>query len=383
MALTLRRWIIIAITGFAILPVLLLRDFQQRPFERQSIRDRLANNAARARRHQVRLAEALSLIRLHDSVRAVLPRSGSGHTIVDPRIPERYRTQVAALLSDVARLRPEQPRGAVDVAVVLDSAQTFGGHLRNRTNVVLAVEYFAPSDASGRCVVIARINSTRAWNNNMSSLDARERFMGPCAFYEAFGSPGPRIKGWLDNRSWLVAQYGPHTAGGGGGWFRSYRGAPEDMRSWMSSSAFRCLVGNDSACVTAALVPSAYERRLVGLSGALLPPEPHREVNVPWWRWERAPGFGPRQASLLGDMSRALGDEKFLAFWRSSLEPMDAFREASGRDFPPWVREWMAGHYPPQETGPTTTRGSVAFALLILVAGVGLAILAATRRQAI
>ena len=74
MALTMRRWIIIALAGFAILPVILLNDREPRDRERSGIRERLAVTAARARGRQVRLAQSLHLARLHDSVRASLPR---------------------------------------------------------------------------------------------------------------------------------------------------------------------------------------------------------------------------------------------------------------------------------------------------------------------
>ena len=378
MALTMRRWIIIALAGFAILPVILLNDREPRDRERSGIRERLAVTAARARGRQVRLAQSLHLARLHDSVRASLPRSGPGRTIVDPRIPVLTMQRATTLLADAQHLRSTQPRGAVDVVVVLDTATTFRGHPLARNNNQLAgVDYFAPTDSAGRCLVLVRANPRAFWGNFVTGTDLRDRFMGPCAFYEAYGPPGPGIRRWLDRRSWTLAQYGPGTSGG---WYWSSRDSRRNMRGAIGAIGFRCLLGNDSACVTAMMEPGPHERRMHGPSGALMPPMHERVVHIPWFLPDRS-GLGPRQSSLLGDMARSLGDEKFLAFWRSSLEPMDAFREATGRDVPSWVREWMKGHYPPQETGPTTTRTAVAFALMILAAGIGLALLAADRRQ--
>ena len=381
MALTMRRWILIALVGAAILPVILLRRVEPREPERSAVRERLAITAARARGRELRLAEALHLARLRDSVAASLPRSGAGRMIVDPRLPQQTSAAIAILQANAARGRPAQPRGAVDVVFVLDTATRFRGHQLRQTNNKLVIDHFAPADASGRCLVLARINPTAFWGNFIST-DAGERFMGPCAFYEHYGAPGAGIKRWLDARSWLLAQYGPQGVAGAGGWVRSFRWAV-DMRGWISGAGFRCLMGNDSSCVTAVLERGVYERRLDAISGASMPPQHERDFHSVWNLSERAGGLGPRQPAMLGDMARSLGDEKFLAFWRSSREPMDAFREASGRDFPSWAQEWMAGHYPPQETGPTTTPGAKLFALVILIAGVGLAMLAADRRQAV
>jgi len=161
--------------------------------------------------------------------------------------------------------------------------------------------------------------------------------LGPCAFYAAFGRPGPAVERWLVARRFDL--------GYEAGWDRPLDrrerraawmwdfGGPEGQSYWASVYAFdfdgvACAAGRVERCTAALFDTTAAARR--GDGGGLL-------VTTPWWR-RRDIVAGDW---LLSDLVRERGRERFARFWRSSLPPERAFAAALETPIGEWTRRWQ------------------------------------------
>ncbi|HEX7122275.1 MAG TPA: hypothetical protein VF178_07905 [Gemmatimonadaceae bacterium] len=52
--------------------------------------------------------------------------------------------------------------------------------------------------------------------------------------------------------------------------------------------------------------------------------------------------LGPGSTSILSDMARELGEDRFHAFWTSDQPVEQAFATASGISLDAWMRHWLA-----------------------------------------
>ena len=87
MALTLKRWVALALAGFVLAPVVVLEEHEPRGWE-SSRRDRLAERNQVAQQHARRAANQLRILRIRDSVLRVAagltaPDAGEVETKVD------------------------------------------------------------------------------------------------------------------------------------------------------------------------------------------------------------------------------------------------------------------------------------------------------------
>lgn len=372
MALTLRHWIAIAALGCAAVAVAYLppdpgSSDPRLPAEEQR-RTALSSIESALRR-----ANQLSVIlRERDEALALLhraPGSARSPVFVDAgraRRFERYIVEAAATLAPLD--------SAVTLAVSLVPNESVTGE--GQRLFFNRLWYAFPEGTDGRtCLVIVPEGTAQSIGepNDASSV------LGPCAYYAAFGQPGPGIEAWLATVNYYPAQEAdwvsprPRHPGpsaddlseltlpqllGGGLTFATRQG--------ISLPAAGCAAGRRERC-TAALSVAPWYRRFLD--------EPHT-ADKPGWL-----GASSDQSWYLADLVRDMGRDRFAQFWRSSLPRDSAFAQAFGMSVEEWTHQWLVQRYPDVRVGPAIRVTSVLLGFLaagMLVAG---GAYYATRRQ--
>lgn len=390
MALTPSRWIAIALTGFVLAPVMIFGD-PDIPEWRPTERDRLVERNHAAQTNLRRAAEQLRILQLRDSF-AHIATSTTAPLLVDAGFDRASRVLIDSLVADARGDRAPTAGAPASVFFVLDTVTAVGGHPRGTgSRGTLAIDYVLPGDSSHHCMVIARVrraSSRRLYEAELRSWTSRERILGPCAFFESFGMPGIAIRRWLDDRGWQFAQRSvwnePPTRWLDGLPDSSYR-ARIDLEYVIGSSGRACAGGRDTGCADALLTRLPPDDRLSSMrlsEGVLSPgyfnPFIHGDNG---WLTSSWP-LGAREWTLLSDMVRSMGVERFGRFWTSELPPEQAFQAASGGvPLASWTREWIETTYHPQATGPALPAGATGFAALMLIVALVFSIAAARRRQ--
>jgi hypothetical protein len=390
MALTPDRWIAIALAGFLLAPAVLLRDrdtVEWRPTEH----DRLVERSRVAAMNLGRSVDQLRILQLRDSLAPVAMARGAPAMAIDAAFDQESRGLLASLVAEARDRQAEGAKIPATVFFILDTVSAVRGHLRGkRTRGALAVDYVLPTDSSHRCLVIARahpVTTRRLYEAELRSRISRERLLGPCAYFESFGAPGRSVRRWLDDRGWQFAQRSvlsePPIRWLDGTPDTSYR-SRIDLEYVMGVSGRSCAGGRDEACMEALLSPSPRDDRRAALrleEGIVSPGffNPFVHGDNSWFAgsWP----LGSREWTLLSDMARSLGPERFEQFWTSDLPIEQAFRTAAGFSAATWTREWIETTYHPQATGPSLPAGATGFAALLLIVSLGLTIIAARRRQ--
>jgi hypothetical protein len=245
------------------------------------------------------------------------------------------------------------------------------------------------SNSSDFRQLVAFVASGTASNPVQDVEAALVRQLGPCLFYTAFGAPGREIARWLRSREFAVAARAdwssPRPAGP-----RVTRLDPEDVDVTMgtSMSLLQMLAGFSGG---------AFEMGELGFAGRACahgdltqcrglffrsfsrpePPPTDRYAIARggwWWDHDVAGGF-------LSDVVRAVGSERFAAFWHSALPVDSAFAQSFGMSIEEWSHRWLLGMIERPRFGPTVSWSSVLVGLAIAAALVTAAGLYATRRQ--
>lgn len=390
MALTPRRWIALVLTGFFLTPVVVLRDQEHREW-RPSERDRLSERNRVAQMHVMDAAQQLRVLQLRDSVVRIASRQGGQPLFVDDAFDPASRALIDSIGIRLRDSRSFAARLPTSVFFILDTASEVRGQPRRSGFMgALALDYVLPTDSIHRCIVLARVrpvNSRRAYEAELRSVITHERLLGPCAFLERFGVPGRAVGEWLSVRGWQFAQRSTWASAPrpwlDGSPDAAYR-ARIDLDYVMTTAGRGCAGGKDGACTDALLArqPVSRRRSALGLQGGMLStgvfsPFVHGD-NA--WLTSSWP-LGAREWTLLSDMVRSIGAERFEAFWTSDLPPDQAFQAATGTSIAGWTRRWIEDTYHPQPTGPALPAGATGFAAVLLVAAIGLTIVAARRRQ--
>lgn len=401
MALSFPRWLAIAVIGFGIALVIIVRDVPERDefVSRLSREERRAN---RARNHVAIASERLRVLQIIDSVKRSLGRSRSPQRRVAlaRNLEERMARAANQIVTELESRRSGPVLVPIDIAFVVDTASLIRGAPRRGSNAVMAVDHVLPHPGSDdRCLVLAR---TRPFSGDARAIarryvtllaePAKERLLGPCAYYERFGSPGPSVAAWLRAREWspaLRSTWDRAARRWTWGWEplemstlerESIRAAA--IRNSITPTGVACLAGDAGACERAFLVaPNATENRLTLWSAGIVSSGDDLGFqSYPWWD-ERESDLGPRSWTLLSEMVRTLGPERFQRFWSSSQPIAEAFESASGQDIGVWTREWAQRMYGKQLRGPHLAGMSAASGVAFIVLAVAFAAVTARRRQ--
>jgi hypothetical protein len=409
MALRRYRWLIAAASGCALLAVGLLRD---RPHAKRAPADPdervWASLAAHEQADLSQATDKLRLLQLRDSILNRVARerpTRSGFVLLeDSALSDSLRSWVDRAARDGWNELAATTKYPVVLAVILDSARTVQGLPRQTARGGFSIDVFPPVAQDGQatqpCLTIARLRADpftgpaygqRVMQRALTSARSSAALRGPCAFYAAFGPPGPGIARWLTATNWRVAKFGdwsrPAVAlenpyGYGRPQIRGIERLfyPDErwlLRGYLSSDALSCIAGRVDRCRHALLSPtpdaSGRPRASILTTNGL-------EIGFSFVTVRGRP-LGSAEGWVLSDMTRSLGPERFASFWHSALAPTEAYRTAATQGIDEWTMEWARQVYGTEELGPQVTQRALASGLLFATMGGLIAVLFAYRRR--
>lgn len=370
MALTLRHWILAAALGCAAIAAAYLPPRgRSEPFPYYS-----PQNESPEQRREARLASlvershmALRLIAWRDSLLRWVrrhPRAPGDAPVLlfdGPITPGAQRKIEEALATAWRGLGTTAPDIVVGVVVL---GERRGGRYQL---------YLLPPSAEGRAclAVIPRRFGTGRGPRTAGQAYWALSGLGPCAFYAAFGYPGPFIERWLLARdfdlaydaSWPLSRTRPADRAG-------WVGASWRERFWFWNNLYRypfptvaCAGGRAEGCRAAVFDTAGPLRRSVLPRGMI-------ERRYSWWDRTRGP---LEREFYLSDLVRQMGRDRFAQFWRSPLAVDSAFFAAMGTPLGEWTRRWQADLLTNVPIGPAVRPAAAGlgllFAALILAGG--------------
>ena len=356
MALNLRRWVLAAVAGFALILL------AYRPGEEEARPAWWNDRFALPTPEQRRLNELGSALQ---RARSELFLAEQRDTLLQGLAIRHPRTRIDSMLAISARLSPNaggarlevmfplapERRRALDEAFA--SAWRIVGPGDSSVRVVAALFdrygldlYVLPDATDGRtCIAGLPLNwELRRLVRTGDEPPPQELLvaffkdgLGPCAYYAAFGRPGPAIERWLELRRFDLA--------GRFDWdprddsalaipvvqaFQTAIAPQFDGRFSASFDALGCAAGDQTACRKALFQPAvggrADRRSLPG-------------VILASGRFIDSRGFYGGD-SYLTDLVREMGRDRFGRFWRSTLAPDSAFADAFDQPIERWTARW-------------------------------------------
>jgi hypothetical protein len=220
------------------------------------------------------------------------------------------------------------------------------------------VWYALPQITDGeRCVVLVRVRSAAI----AQLTPLRERsLLGPCAYYAAFGQPGPNVRRWLEATDYRGARQPD--------WDRPRAPAVDASAIYaLGSEAGRCLTGSRAHCRKAIGGVPGDTTRIRVVDG-----NSSGEA-----RGGRTIALGEASTRFLADAVRELGPSRFASFWSSNMSTDSAFLAASGVSLDQWTAQWLERSY----GAPRSMRVVRARDLLWLAVALPLLVLIATGRR--
>ena len=325
MALTGARVLVLALLAAALIAIALLPpspdwwEDQHRRWVDTPTRVALLDRATR------RAETRLRLLAMRDSAAPVLarrPPHAAMPTLVvtDALSPLHRRPLEAAWDSVTAKLGPAAGTGVGMRVLASDAGE--------------ATLYLLPEATGGGCVVVVDLGR---WLRSAQMPRVLRRALGPCAYYHAFGPPGPHVRAWLERTGFQTAQEADWEDTDRAVAARR-RGDPlvpegRDFQRVMAAVWERpyletleqtgCAAGRLAKCLRALDTPEGWfarQRRWPRLeaAGGFVRPGP----LAPWWASE--PGY------FLADLVRDQGRERFARFWQSPLPVDSAFAATFG-----------------------------------------------------
>jgi hypothetical protein len=378
MALTPFRWLALAALGcmFVFFSLVELREARELPLTVRggnvfdSTEERLRSKVTGAQQAAQYLAERYRILQITDSVKRVASRSKETdgmRVFIDAAFPATEQSLLRSMIDRAARAKLGASGVGVDVFAVTDLATSVRGVGRYPLTW-MEVRYEIPRTPGDRCRVYVRSGQPSAeTERELRSQSAPEQLLGPCAFFAAFGQPGPKIREWLLAGGWAYATDGSWTGTPQNGWqnrrrMEIFKGpAPALYYLRVESKAPACIVGDLAACEAIATVGGTRSRtRPVGSYTA----------GLTLGRYRYFPSaMGQFGGEFLADVVGATGRERFKAFWTSPDSVPQAYAAASGKSWGQEIREWMIAKYGEIEAGPRVT----GYALLMSALLVGLA----------
>lgn len=399
MALTPFRWIAAALASCLMLAVVILRDepSARRPADMDRV---LTTRSDLYGSHAARAASRLHLWMLLDSV-GVRTDPAPGVPPIRVRIDASIPVAAHAALDSLASraVRPVRDSGhvGIDIVFVYDTLSEIHGAPLYRAYGTY-VNYVLPSQEGGRCAAIAHLGkestNPRQIAGVLESEVAAQQFLGPCAFYRAFGVPGHEVDSWLRERGWAFAREATWqqraqpvnlTA-------ELFGMAPSPIETLlsvgtslpllveMSAPAVGCAAGYLAECGRTSRGWQPRARPAMWRGNILVRNYPNLSLESNYYMSHF--GFGRRESSLLADMVRTLGPERFRRFWTSSEQVPIAFEKASGESLDRWTSRWVVEQYGPvPPRGPGLTTWSVAMSLGLVALAMLVTLRVSARRQ--
>jgi hypothetical protein len=400
MALTNKLWAVLAAAGCVLIWLALLFRFDASGGPKTDVDDPLAgwrppkpSPLAIAERRVAAANDRLRLLEIRDSLVRLAGGRGAFFVTVDSRLPAETHDRIAKLIQQhwgalaISGARP------VVVAVVIDSAvKPHGLPIPDRYAYAVPINTFIPSaNTNGSCVSVLRLRFNPAFNSQpnrqfratLSSTETIDALLSPCAFFAAFGEPGPQVRDWLLGSQISVGKFaewneasGPwkpalDTPGYGLNIAEVMALASDPtwrLRKYVAPQGIGCLAGEPRLCATTVLQTgratddSSWSANVVTSSGTSL-----RSFYLP----QHPTPLGPSDGWILSEMVRTLGRDRFEKFWTSALPVAEAFHQASGEDIQDWTRRWAVRTYGPAQVGPSMSNLGLGTGLVIVLLGLG------------
>jgi hypothetical protein len=392
MALTPLRWVAALIAGCLIVGVAVLAG-EERLWGRDSDLDRrLSRRVDTHERHASAAAGRLRFAQLMDSMHVAIAADSSPSLRVfrDAALPVETHATLDSLAQHSLQAVRDSGRAGIDIVFVYDTLTILRGATIHRYGT--RVEYVLPVDAGRRCTVIARLGKVVTRDGHVVggflSEAAVDRLLGPCAFYRAFGVPGPLVNSWLRQRGWAFA--------GDGSWTRPalaidlsvdvpWQTEPIFIASFgpgmsgrfareMNLDGVQCAAGKPDACDSGVLAFRMQTAPVFWRQNVLYESYPALGAGRGAFYYPYYYGWGRREPYLLADMVRTLGRDRFARFWTSSESVPVAFEKASGEPLSQWTSRWVEDQYgtlPPRGAGVSSWAGAMSIMLSVFAIFIG------------
>lgn len=379
MALTTRRWFALLAVCCALLAALKLppsgnavRDWPRFPSNvpeqvvaagyRSRIMDLVERVTILARRDSL-----LAATRIHQGTAPVVVATTPLSSVEQAEFERRVAEQASAIGSGARMLV---------LGIVRDSS----GVTPRRVNYSTERQFLLPSETDGEhCLTIVKLGVGR----RQLEPNAAAGLFGPCAFYAAFGEPGPAIRTWLRQRRYDIARDGmiattaqpdPHLLT-----VRRLTREEELKRYVDLSYGFRpvlltgCSGGNLEVCAKVLSAPTRTREDIFDV--------PITRRPAPYWSDEYA--LGEHSTGLLSDLLAEQGRARFEKFWKSSSDVETAFQAAFGEPIGRWTRRWVQYHYGPDTRGPLIASKAALLSLITSLGMIGASAAIAYRREVV
>jgi hypothetical protein len=389
--MTVPRWVMMCAFGCALIAISLLPpdEGDDAPyFARQSVgnshAEAMTMRAGLRSAHGWSLWRAYRAARTDETLRRVLGAQPLAHTDplvwFDADVPERMRKRVRDVVAAERAARGEwRGRAGVALAVFVDTAGSLDGvrvpWARN-SGLSVSTQVLAATPATGnRCVVVVRLGPHALAAED--SIAAGSMLMDACAFYDAFGTPGPQIAMWLDKTAFTFSRrlsFAPPDSG-------------EPHAIDYSEIAFlrsedgnreRC-AGGDIASCPLLLLPNARDGVLSFWTYWTY--WRTRDLSVPpvGLSIEHTGTSGGFASALLEALARDLGPARFERMWQSNKALPDAYFDVTGEPLAAWLQRRVVRYDGPYHVGPLPTPTSALLSLVAIVALLALSIRTAPR----
>lgn len=371
MALTLRRWLILAGLGCLAIAVAYLpppqREWRIGPMEEPTPEQARVQRLTRAYN---RADHLLTGERFLDSLRRELgrrPIDGGLQVVVRGPLPAESQRLFREAVVNMWQRVERQP-GATLVVILNTDERWYQSR------------YVVPSALDGRtCAASFGVDWSVKWlRQGQAARDAAQRpsqlepwirnEVAPCLYFAVFGNPGPAINRWLVARAFKPAYDADWQATPPSFRFQD-EPAAYDLSRWdVSFDALACATGGEERCQEALLLPVERDFRVSLVPGV---------VMQQFW----SNSFLTEQ-HYLANLVHEMGTERFGRFWRSNTPLDTAFQQAFGQSMRVWTAGW-ARHVTPDlpPFGPRPRIAAVLFGLALAALAVGAAAAGVMRRQ--
>ncbi len=367
MALKMRHWVLMALAGCGLIAAAYLPPSKDLGIRRTGPRGTPEEWVLNGIRLELRIQQELLALytargQILEEVSRLSPQSSGEPTLLflDEDLPDTWQTAMrGAVQIEWEAIQPVGAEFRFVLAVVVDTNLRVPGvassaRIRRRHmlppatdgHTCLAVVPLAPAGLERDDRVPPTYQP--AYQNEYLG---RNEYLGPCAWYLAFGAPGPKIEQWFLSHGYLFA-YDSRWTGP-----ESTR-QPENIGWAASLQEAGCAHGRRKACLTVMLdsltvLDATQRRRDLGQLGVTV------ESGLGGARVSRATG------SLLADLVRLKGRDRFREFWTSDLDVEAAFAEAMGEPLENWTADWATRHLEFQKRSPHIEFASTAWAIMI------------------
>jgi hypothetical protein len=377
MEMTATRWITGCVLGCLTIAVLLLPPQpQEDPFyrwtPRWSAREQgLTTRVQNRRMHGNLLWRAYQGARDVDVAQREFGAKTTGSTAApgasiwfDSDIPPATRREVSQVLSgEVSAHGAWRDKSRTGVLVFTDTVTALDGNRLPwgyNSGLIASTTVLLPTRETGdRCVTVIRIGHLALIGGGTIPPD--RGLLDGCAFYDAFGKPGPQIAAWMDSSK--------------AGYARTLSFSPPDSATskrtrwgyedyYFGDEAFaRCAANDLSACSVMLREPMTrfYWRYW-----------PDASVPAPVEAQENDRSARGFNATLVDAMVRDIGPERFERVWQSPKSLDSAYFDATGEPLAAWVHRRVVTFDGPYHIGPLPTATSAILTILTILISLAL-----------